>query len=443
MIILGLGSNIGDRFEHLRKALKLLKNMPALTVQQISPIYMSDALLPDHAPASWDVPYLNLAIRCETTLAPHALLEQIKAIEKKVGRIPEIDWGPRIIDIDILAWDNLIKYDDKLHIPHEHLHERPFALWPLADVAPFWIYPLPGPLQGKTAMEIAAQWGPRHQGNAPFHIKQIPHRIDTPALVGIVNVTPDSFSDGGQFFDEERAFQQVVDLVDAGAEIIDIGAEATGPHAKPIDSEKEWHRLEPLLKKIVAEREHFLIPPKISIDTRQVATAKQALSLPVDWINDVSGLDDPAMREMLSKQSCDIVFMHHLGIPVSQSGLIAFNQDPVSTVYEWAEKRLAELDKAQIDRSRLIFDIGIGYGKNAEHSLELIKKAAIFHELGIRLLVGHSRKSFLTQLTVKPAAERDLETTVMSLYLAKQAIDYLRIHNVDSHARALKVNAIF
>lgn len=444
MIILGLGSNIGDRLEHLRKALKLIKKIPELTVQQISPIYMSDALLPDRAPQSWNVPYLNLALCCQTSLDPYELLQHTKEIEKKLGRTPEIDWSPRIIDIDILAWNDLIKYDDKLHIPHEHLHERPFALWPLADVAPFWIYPLPGPFQGKTAMEMAKQWGSRCEGKAPLNAKQIPHRIDTPTLVGVVNVTPDSFSDGGDFFTNTKAWQQISHLVHSGAEIIDIGAEATGPRAASLTAEIEWQRLEPLLNSILAERSSLIIPPKISIDTRHAATAEKALAIyGVDWINDVSGLDDPAMGELLADQPCDIVFMHHLGIPVSQSKLIPFNENPVSFVYSWAENRLKELDELNIDRARLIFDIGIGYGKTAEQSLALIKNISAFHPLGVKLLIGHSRKSFLTQFTDKPAAERDLETAVISLFLAKQDVDYLRIHNVEDHARGFRVAAYF
>src|SRR5690242_12735284 len=141
MVILGLGSNLNDRLANLRSALFYIKQIPNFSIEQISPVYISDALIPENAPASWDRPHLNLALRCSTSLTPHELLHHVKDIEKKVGRTPEKTWGPRIIDIDLLAWDDLQLYDDKLHIPHEHLIDRPFALWPLADVAPFWIYP--------------------------------------------------------------------------------------------------------------------------------------------------------------------------------------------------------------------------------------------------------------------------------------------------------------
>lgn len=441
MIILGLGSNLGDRLGNLRRALDSIKKIPHLTVQQVSPVYISDALLPENAPTHWDKPHLNAALRCHTTLPPYELLRQIKEVEIIVGRTPEKNWGPRIIDIDILAWDDLIQYDEKLHIPHENLHERPFALWPLADVAPHWVYPLQGENQGKTAAELVLPWGSRFSGDAPLHAKQIQQRIDTPQLVGILNVTPDSFSDGGKWNDPVTAIQQVNHLIKSGAEIIDIGAESTGPHAKPISADEEWERLAFLLNTVMSEVSSLQMIPKISVDTYHPSTAQKALDLNVDWINDISGLTNAAMREIVSDLTCDIVIMHHLNIPEDRSIFLPRNQNVIKTIYQWAEKQIHFLEKNHILRERIIFDVGIGYGKTAEQSLELIKNIAEFKNLGVRLLVGHSRKSFLQQFTTQSVLERDLETTVISLFLAKQPINYLRVHNIDVHGRALKVDA--
>src|SRR3990167_2734641 len=167
MIVLVLGSNIGDRLHHLRKALQAIKAIPHLTVEQVSPVYHSEALLPDNAPLDWDQPYLNVACRCDTTLEPLALLKQLKTIEWSIGRKPEIrHWGPRILDIDILAWDDRVIKSDLLTIPHENLLERPFALWPLADVAAFWRFPLAGPFENKMAAELVVSWGSRFSGDA-------------------------------------------------------------------------------------------------------------------------------------------------------------------------------------------------------------------------------------------------------------------------------------
>lgn len=439
MVIIGLGSNLGDRLYNLRQALTFLKKIPDLSIQQVSPLYLSDALVPSGASTTWDIPYLNLAIRCETTLAPYELLQHAKDIEIKVGREPNKKWGPRIIDIDLLAWDDLIQYDQKLHIPHEGLLERPFALWPLADIAPQWLYPLPGPHQGQSAAELVFKWGSRFNGQAPFHTKQIQQRIDTPELVGILNLTPDSFSNDGLLTHVDAILQKVDMLIENGAHIIDIGAEATGPKAIPLNSTEEWERLNPFLVAILNHLKSLTLIPKISIDTRHADVARRALELGVDWINDVSGLTDPLMQEIIAKHTCDIVVMHNLGVPVTQSSLISSKKNPIAFVSRWAEMQLNVLVKEGIAKERIIFDVGIGYGKTAEQSLQLIKHVDLFRSLNTRLLIGHSRKSFLQQFTPHSPTERDLETTVLSLYLANKAVDFLRVHNVELHARAFKV----
>lgn len=439
MIVLGLGTNLNDRLANLRLGLQLIKKIQDLSIREVSPVYLSNALLPDNAPSSWDQPYLNLAIRCDTTLSPHELLYQTKEIELKLGRSREKIWGPRPLDIDILAWDDLVLYDDRLHIPHKDLHERPFALWPLADVAPRWVYPIEGACQGKTASEICAAWGSRLTGEAPLETKQIQQRIDIPQLVGILNITPDSFSDGGKLSDVTTAIQYAHQLMLDGAEIIDIGAEATGPKAIALDSTLEWQRLEPVLTGIIAEKNNMLISPKISVDTRHPDVAIKALDLGVDWINDITGLSDPAMREIILARSCDVVIMHQLGIPTDQNLTLPADKNPCVIVYDWAEKQLDQLEKIGIPRDRIILDVGIGYGKTAAQSLELIQHIHEFHRLGTRLLVGHSRKSFLKLFTSQSAEARDIETLPISLYLSEKNIDYIRIHNIEMCARAFKV----
>jgi 2-amino-4-hydroxy-6-hydroxymethyldihydropteridine diphosphokinase/dihydropteroate synthase len=442
MVILGLGSNLGDRLENLRNTYRLLKQLSGLIIKQVSPIYVSDALMPENAAADWDMPYLNLALRCETKLEPLELLNQIKNIEWSIGRKPTArHWGPRVIDIDILAWDNRIIQHENLSVPHASLQERPFALWPLADVAPLWVFPLPGENKGKTAAQMVEAWGSRFKGEAPFHTQQIQQRIDTPQLVGIINVTPDSYSDGGQFLHADNAVKQMQHLVKSGAEIIDIGAESTSPVAGAITAEKEWERLSPVLTSIKAQQKNGVITPKISIDTRHSDVAMKALALGVDWINDVSGLDNPHMREVIANGKADCVVMHHLSIPERRDRVLPRDQDPAKIVYEWAEKRLAELEQNGISRQRIIMDPGIGFGKMAEQSLYVLNHLSLFQSLGVRLLIGHSRKTFLSLFTDQPFAERDAETMAMAIYLAQQTVDYIRVHNVEICARGLKVAA--
>jgi 2-amino-4-hydroxy-6-hydroxymethyldihydropteridine diphosphokinase/dihydropteroate synthase len=440
MVILGLGSNTGDRLAHLRQAREMLALIPKLSIQKVSPLYLSNALLPDQAPASWDQPYLNLALLCETRLHPHDLLQQLKNVEYAIGRKPlKRHWGPRVMDIDILAWDGLILEDELLQIPHLHLPERPFALWPLADLAPSWVYPIEGPFQGKTAAEICARWGSRFSGEAPLNTKQIMHRIDTPRLVGILNLTPDSFSDGGQFPQLQTVLHQAYHLASTGAEILDLGAEATNPSALPLDPEDEWDRLEPVLAALKKELPYMLIPPKVSIDTRHAAVAEKALCMGVDWINDTSGLEDPKMRALLTQFRKDCVVMHNLGIPADKNRILPFHQNPVAEILRWAKVRMDEIEKAGIGREKIIFDVGLGFGKNAEQSFDLLKNIDQFQALNTRILVGHSRKSFLSLFTNKAPAERDLETAILSLHLAKQGVDYLRVHDTEACSRSFKL----
>ncbi len=442
MVILGLGSNVGDRLENFRRALQLIKKLPGVIVKQVSPIYFSDALLPDNAPLEWDRPYLNLALLCETALEPLTLLHELKQIEWGIGRKPEVrHWGPRVLDIDILVWDDLVIQSDVLTVPHVSLQERPFALWPVADLAPFWIFPLPGPNQGKTAAEIAEPWGSRFSGTAPFHTRQICQRIDTPQLVGIINVTPDSFSDGGKFLSAEHALHQALHLVYAGAEVIDIGAESTAPNAQRLEPETEWQRLEPVLSALKDIQDNFFMPPKISLDTRDAKVAARALKLGVNWINDVSGLNDPAMREVVAESNADCVVMHHVSIPANKDLFVPRNQDILRVVYDWAEQQFTALEKAGIKREKIIFDPGIGFGKKPEQSLALIKHIQFFESLGTRILVGHSRKSFLSLFTESEPVNRDLETLAVTLYLGQKQVDYVRVHNVEMCARALNVTA--
>ncbi len=430
MVILGLGSNLGDRLNHLRVALKFVEKIPRCFVRQVSPVYISDALLPLNAPPDWNKSYLNFALRCETTLTPHELLQYTQQIEREMGRISKSNWGPRVIDIDILAWDTLVISDENLQIPHKELLNRPFALWPLLDVAPFWNVPL---------TECANEWGSRFSGEAPFHTQQIAQRVETPVLMGIINVTPDSFSDGGKYLDKDAAVKQAKQLMLDGAEIIDIGAEATNPRVAGISPEEEWLRLAPVLEEILTASSQMIIPPKISIDTRHAYIAERALHWGVAWINDVSGGDDPAMQHLLASHQCDVLIMHHLGIPVDRNKILSLDTSPVDQVLRWAETRLKELIQRGIALERIIFDVGIGFGKNAPQCLELIKNIERFHALGVRLLVGHSRKIFLGQFTPKDFAERDVETMVLSLFLATQKVDYLRVHHVEMQARGFKV----
>lgn len=438
MIIIGLGSNIGNRLQNLRSALRALKELEGVHVHQVSPVYLSEAQLPELAPNDWRQWFLNCALSCDTSLSPHELLAHLQKIELDLGREAERKtWSPRVIDIDILAWNDEVINQPDLTIPHPHLLSRPFALWPLADLIPQWRHPQ----EQQTAEQLVEIWDSRFTGQAPLHTKQIQQRIDTPQLVGVINVTPDSFSDGGKFTTAEQALYQGIHLVEAGAEILDIGAESTAPTSTAVSPAAEWERLEPVLTAIIDAKKSFICQPIISVDTRHAEVAAKAIKLGVDWINDVTGFQDPAMRAAVRDANVDCVVMHHLTIPPKRDVVLPRDQDPAEFLLAWAEKQIAVLEADGIKRERIIIDPGIGFGKSAGQNFALIKHMDKLSKLGVRILVGHSRKTFMRIFTAVEPAERDIETLAMTIHLAKQPIEYIRVHNVDISARALRVSA--
>jgi len=156
LVVLGLGSNLGDRIAYMRQAKELLTTV--VSGLRCSPVYESLALLPQGAPKEWDIPFFNMAVSGKTTLAPHDLLEQVKLIEQTIGRQDRGFWGPREIDIDILAYGNEVVNTPDLVIPHAGLLQRDFALVPLADIVPNWVYPVTGEHKGRTAKQLAGAW---------------------------------------------------------------------------------------------------------------------------------------------------------------------------------------------------------------------------------------------------------------------------------------------
>jgi 2-amino-4-hydroxy-6-hydroxymethyldihydropteridine diphosphokinase/dihydropteroate synthase len=438
-IVLGLGSSLGDRRNFLRRAIRALAyegEEPVLKNIRLSPLYESDALLPEGAPESWNVPYLNMAIAGETSLDSDRLLKSIKEIEARLGRQKRERWSPREIDIDILAWGPMAKREDHLKIPHLGLLDRPFALWPLADVLPDWEYPLAGPDQGRTARELSGRWGFGPEARIPCNTRRA-HSFAT-EIVGILNITPDSFSGDGVLGKSDEILVQARKLIEGGASVLDIGAESTRPGAVAIEPEEEWRRLLPVLDQLV--RADLPSTVRLSVDTRHPEVAARALEMGVDWINDVTGFTDPRMRECVRESDTDLVFMHSLSIPPRRELVIPSDKNPVDALLIWAESQIDLFESEGFLRERMIFDPGIGFGKTPAQAFEILRNVGRFRELGVRVLIGHSRKSFLSLLTQKPFSDRDLETALVSGFLARQGMDYLRVHNPGLNSMALKIS---
>ena len=225
-------------------------------------------------------------------------------------------------------------------------------------------------------------------------------------------------------------------MLSHGAEVVDIGAESTRPGAMPIDAEEEWKRLGAVLK---AARDKFPIAT-ISVDTRHGATAEKALQLGADWINDVTAGSDPRLLKAVSRQrNCRYVFMHSLSIPADPKQVLPEGLDIVTFMHSWARDKTAQFRAAGLDDEQLIFDPGIGFGKTAQQSWDLVRRAAyLVHEVECAVLFGHSRKSFLkTVMGDSNPDARDLETHLLSAHLEAAGVAYLRVHDVQGTRRSL------
>jgi dihydropteroate synthase len=246
--------------------------------------------------------------------------------------------------------------------------------------------------------------------------------------VGIVNVTPDSFSG------TQDPMECLEALLRQGVDVADIGAESTRPGATPLSWKEEWQRLSSVLPQA---RKMLSVGIKMSVDTRHAETARRAIQAGTDWINDVSGFGDPSMVMAVKDSACTLVVMHSVSVPANPAAMLPSKADPVESVLQWGERRITTLIDSGIARERLIFDPGIGFGKTARQSMEIIERIAEFQSLKVKLMVGHSRKSFLTLLTDAPPGSRDEATIAVSRKLLGK-VDYLRVHDVAGHIAAFE-----
>jgi len=249
--------------------------------------------------------------------------------------------------------------------------------------------------------------------------------------MGVVNVTPDSFSDGGQFLDPELAIAHGRELLEAGAEILDIGGESTRPGAQPVDAFEELRRVLPVIEGLSGER--------ISVDTSKASVAAAAIDAGATIVNDVTALrGDPAMAALCAEHEATVVLMHMLGEPRTMQDAPTY-EDVVDEVKAFLLARLEGAVAAGIAEQRIWLDPGIGFGKTAEHNLELLRRLGELRELGRPLVVGTSRKSFIGRLDGSPAGERLGGTIASSVLAAAEGADVLRVHDVAEVTQALKV----
>ncbi len=253
-----------------------------------------------------------------------------------------------------------------------------------------------------------------------------------PLLMGIVNVTPDSFSDGGQFLDPRIAVEFALQLVADGADILDIGGESTRPYAEPVSADEELRRVLPVIEALLAS-----VTVPLSIDTSKAVVAKAALEAGAEIVNDVTGLSgDPAMLALAAQSVAGVCAMHMQGTPQTMQDDPQY-ENVVDEISDYLAARRHALTAAGIMPTRICLDPGIGFGKTHQHNLTLMANCWRFHELGCPLLVGHSRKGFLAKLIGDSERNRTAATVGSALSLAWQGVQVIRVHDVRPVREAL------
>ena len=251
--------------------------------------------------------------------------------------------------------------------------------------------------------------------------------------MGILNVTPDSFSDGGKYLKQSQAKKHLEYLFKTGAEIVDIGGESTRPGSKAIDSKEEWNRIKDILNSINKKK-------IISLDTRKSDVMEKGIKLGVKLINDISGLSyDKRTIDVLKKYQIPFVLQHSLGNPEIMQKNPRY-KNVLLDIYDFFEKKIEILKKAGVSHRNIILDPGIGFGKKLKHNITLIKNISIYHSLGLPILLGISRKRFIKDISKKNDSSLRVGGTLSSsIFAITQGVQILRVHDVNEIIQGIKV----
>ena len=254
-----------------------------------------------------------------------------------------------------------------------------------------------------------------------------------PNIMGVLNLTPDSFSDGGEFNNEKRGIKQAIKMYSSGANIIDVGGESTRPGSKGVNSKEEWNRINKVLKSISKK-----IP--VSLDTRKSDIMKKGIDLGVQIINDVSGLNyDHNTLNILKKYKIPFIIQHSQGSPENMQNNPKYKNELLE-IYDFFEEKIKFLRSKGIKHNKIIIDPGIGFGKKLKHNMNLMSNISIFHSLGFPILVGNSRKKFIKEISKKNDTKKRVGGTVASsLFIMTQGVQILRVHEVDEILQGIKV----
>jgi dihydropteroate synthase len=281
---------------------------------------------------------------------------------------------------------------------------------------------------------MAAQWTALTSPRAPLQFGERTVRLDQPQVMGIVNATPDSFSDGGQFPDASAAAAAGAEMAGQGAAIVDVGGESTRPGATMVWEGDEIERIVPVIRRLAAGG------AAVSVDTRKADVMTAALEAGARMINDVSALTyDGRSAGVVAAAGVPVVLMHHRGDPATMQDDPRYD-DVLIEIYLWLEERIEAAEDAGIPRDKILIDPGFGFGKNVGHNLELMNGLALLHSLGCPVVVGASRKRTIGALSAEAPADRRLGGSIaFALKAVEQGVQIVRVHDVFETVQALRV----
>uniref|UniRef100_A0A7C9ASE5 Pterin-binding domain-containing protein n=1 Tax=Opuntia streptacantha TaxID=393608 RepID=A0A7C9ASE5_OPUST len=454
-VIIALGSNVGDRLDNFNQALQMMKKS-GISITRHACLYETDPAYVTDQPK-----FLNSAVRGFTKLGPHELLGALKKIEKDMGRTNGIRYGPRPIDLDILFYGKFRISSESLTVPHERIWERPFVMAPLIDL-----------LGSDIESDTVASWHSLSNFSGGLfeawdklggesligmdgmrRVLPIGSRLwdwsSKTSVMGVLNITPDSFSDGGRFQSVENAVSQVRQMISEGADIVDLGAQSTRPMASRVSAEEELERLIPVLEAVkdMADEEGKLL----SVDTFYSEVAAEAVKKGAHIVNDVSGgQSDSEMFNVVAGLKVPYVVMHMRGDPITMlnSNNLKY-EDVCKEVALELSSRVRDAESLGIPAWRIITDPGIGFSKTTMQNLEILMGLTRIREeiakknLGVShgpLLIGPSRKRFLGDLCNRPIpTDRDPATAASVTIGVLGGADIVRVHNVRDNLDAVRL----
>lgn len=422
MILIALGANLPSHHGTPRQT--IFKSLEHLKTRGVEVLSCSPIFLTAPVPISDQPWYHNAVALVKTDLGPHELLSALHETEAAFGRVRSVRNEARVLDLDLLDYHGQVIDDTALTLPHPRMHLRSFVLLPLYKIAPNWGHPI---------LHTGVREMLRALPQSELSVTSI-RLSHSPELMGILNVTPDSFSDGGALLNAGEAVEKARSMIAAGASVIDIGGESTRPGAIPISAEEECARIVPVLEALQG------CGAWLSVDTYHAETMAAALKSGVQMINDITAMEDPKSRAIVANSDAHIVLMHMQNTPQTMQNAPHY-EDVVREVYEFFEQRMSLCAASGIDTDRLILDVGIGFGKTTDHNLKLLRNLGRFKNLGARMMLGASRKRFIADIMGRdvPPRQRLGGSIACAALAAREGIDILRVHDIPETRQFLEL----